>query len=70
MDRAYAPRRLLIAILAPAILIGVLLAGAFALSSRDDAGRTTTSSPSVASREGRLAPLEEALDRLERTIRP
>jgi serine/threonine protein kinase len=67
---AYAPRRLLIALVGAAVLIGVLLAGAFAMSSQDDAGRPSTSSPSVTSGERRLAPLEEALDRLERTIQP
>jgi hypothetical protein len=61
---------LLIALVSAAVLIGVLLAGAFAMSSLDDAGRAPRSSPSVDSRDTRTAPLEDALDRLERAIHP
>jgi serine/threonine protein kinase len=70
LGSAYIPRPLLIALVAAAVLIGVLLAGVFTMWSLDDAGRAPRSSPSVASTDARTAPLEDALDRLERAIHP
>ncbi len=70
LGSAYVPRPLLIALVSAAVLIGVLLAGAFAMASLDDAGRAPRSSSSVDSSDTRTAPLEDALDRLERAIHP
>jgi eukaryotic-like serine/threonine-protein kinase len=69
-DSAHAPRRLLIALVVAAVLIGVVIAGAVAMSSREDAGRPSRSSASVTSRDARTAQLDDALDRLEKAIHP